>query len=508
MRFAMNEKLRLLVAGALLLGLIAPRAASAEPLSASDALNEAFRNNPTLRAAVSELDAAQALTKSESARYDPTLTVSLGATHGKTPSLSPSASAVQVGTTDVVEGNAALQKTLSAGTQLSASVDASASKSSSPYVFSSPQGTAQPVVLVTGPGYLLSAKLGVTQPLLRGFGSEVTLAPYRQALAQQTATERERSRTANALARDVLVAYWELWYASRAVEVDRAAQQTATAQRDDAALRARTGSLASADVLTFETQLATVEESLLQSELERTTRQTALARLLGRNAGANNVSALEVSEPAPPAANDLPPELLDLALESSPEVAANRANVAVAEVQQRTAADAYRPRLDLDAYVQAQGLGNRDIPDAFSQLGGLGVLSAHVGLTLELPLTNTRRQSEARRALANLETARENLGAVRNQVMSDVTTLVRKRELARKRIELASGGVSFAEQQLAAKRALFATGSATALEVTQAQDTVQTANKRSARARADLIEADLTIAYHLDALSKNRVASR
>ena len=81
MRFAMNDKLRLLVAGALLLGLIAPRAASAEPLSASDALNEAFRNNPTLRAAVSELDAAQALTKSESARYDPPLTVSLVATH-------------------------------------------------------------------------------------------------------------------------------------------------------------------------------------------------------------------------------------------------------------------------------------------------------------------------------------------------------------------------------------------------------------------------------------------
>lgn len=508
MPFAMNEKLRLVVAGIALLAAVSPRAASAEPLSTSDALNEAFRNNPTLRAAASELDAAQALTKSESARYDPTLRVSLGATRSKTPSLSPSSSAVQVGSSDVVEGNATLQKTLSAGTQLSASVDASASKSSSPYIFSSGQGAAQPVVLVTGPGYLLSAKLGVTQPLLRGFGSEVTLAPYRQAVAQQTATERERSRTANALARDVLLAYWELWYASQAVEVDRAAQQTSMAQRNDATLRARTGSLASADVLTFETQLATVEESLLQSELERTTRQTELARLLGRKLAATDASALEVSEPAPPEPRDLPTELVDVALQSSPEIAANQANVAIAEVQQRTAADAYRPRLDVDAYVQAQGLGNRDIPDAFSQLAGFGVLSAHVGLTLELPLTNTRYQSEARRARANLETARENLGALRNQVMSEVTTLVRKRELARKRILIASGGVSFAEQQLAAKRALFVTGSATALEVTQAQDTVQTANKRAARARADLIEADLVIAYHLDALLKNQVASR
>ncbi len=480
--------------------LVASRISSAETLSSGDALNEAIRNNPTLRAAVADLAAARGLTTSESARYDTTLTVSLGATHAENPTLSPGTSSVQVSSSDYAEANATLQKTLAAGTQLSVSVGSTASKSSSPYVVSSAQGASQPLVLETGPGYLVSAKVGVTQPLLRGSGSEVTLSRHRQAGAAESAVRSERDRTARVLARDVLVAYWELWYAAKALDVDRAAQATALAQRDDAALRARTGSLAPADVLTFETQLATKEETLLQSELDRATRQNDLAHLLGRERGKAD---LEVADSEPPAPLGLPAEAVGRALERSPEIAVSRANVAVAEMQARTAADPYRSRLDLDAYVQAQGLGNQDVPSAFSQLAGLGVVSAHVGLTLELPLTGTRHRGEARRARSTLDSAQERLRAALNRVAAEVTTAGRKRELARQRIELATVSKTYAEQQLAAKRALFASGSATALEVTQAEDSVQGANKRLARARADVVEADLVLAYHLDALLKS-----
>jgi len=136
------------------------------------------------------------------------------------------------------------------------------------------------------------------------------------------------------------------------------------------------------------------------------------------------------------------------------------------------------------------------------------VLSAHVGLTLELPLSGTRYEGQARRASATVDAAHENLVAARNQVAADLATLLRKRELAQKRIDLSRTGIEFAERQLAAKRALFVTGSATALEVTQAQDSVPLANKRLARARADLILADLVIAYHLDTVLASRIASR
>lgn len=474
-----------------LLAFAVPRQVPAETLRADSVLREAIEKNPSLRAAVSDLAAAQASTASESARYDPTLTVSLGATHTKSPSLSPGSSSVLVGTSDVAQADATLSKTLAWGTQVYASVGSTASRSSTPFLLGSAQGGSAPLLLTVGPGYLFSAKVGVTQPLLRGAGREVTLAPYYQAASRENASQRERDRQASALARDVLVAYWELWYASKAIEVDRRAHETAKAQRDDAMARMNTGSLARADVLTFETQLSTKEETLLQTELERSTRESELARLLGRD----RVSELALSEAEPPTPNDISGELVERALLHSPDVASKDAAVSVAEVGERTAADAYRPKLDLDAWLQAQGLGNDDVPGAFSQLAGFGVLSAHVGLTLELPLTGTRRRSEASRARAETDTARNNLDATRKEVTSEVTTTIRKRDLARKRIELAAASAKYAEQQLTAQQALFASGSGTALQVVQAQDNVQAANKRLGRARADLVQAHLALSH-------------
>lgn len=469
-----------------------PSEARAETLRADDALREAMKKNPQLRAALSDVTAAQASTTRESARLDPTLTLSLGATHTENPSLSPGASSVLVGTSNVAQADATLKKTLPWGTQLSASVGSTASKTATPFVLGSAQGGTQPLVLTVGPGYLFSAKVGVTQPLLRGAGRDVTMATYNQAVAGETSSRRERDRQASALARDVLTAYWEVWYASKSLEVDRRARDTARAQRDDAVARMETGSLARADVLTFETQLATKEETLMQSEVEVKTRTNELARILGRDRDASELSIAE-QDPGVPA--DIPGELVSRALASAPEVATKQASLSLTEVQERTAADSYRPRLDLDAYVQSQGLGNQDIPSAFSQFAGFGVFSAHVGLTLELPLTGTRRQSEANRARAATDTARGNLAATRVDVATSVGTSVQKRDLARRRIELANASAGYARDQLAAQQALFASGSGTALQVIQAQDAVQAASKRLARARADLVQAHLALSH-------------
>lgn len=472
--------------------------ALAETLSDTDVLREASAKNPSVAQAAAQLQAAHALTTEESARYDAVLKVTVSGTHTKTPSLTPGASSSLVGTNDVGDADANLSKTLPWGTQIYGEVEANASRSSNPFVVGSASGTT-PLVLAVGPGYLFSAKAGVTQPLLRNSGRMVTMAPYYQATAAEDASKRDRDLEASIVTRDVLTAYWELWYAARAVDVDRLARDTAKAQRDDAAARMKTGSLSRADVLTFETQLATKEETVLQTELERASRQNDLARLLGRETAATD---LQVSDTEPPQPDDIPGELTEKALTSAPEVASKQAAITVAQVKERTAADQYRPRLDLDAYVQAQGLGNKDIPSAFSQLAGFGVLSAHIGLTLELPVTSTRRENEAARARAQADAARFDLEATRKDVASNVATARSKRDLARRRIDLAQKTTTFANDELAAQQALFKSGSGTALQVVQAQDNVQAANKQLARARADLIQSHLTLSHLTGTLVK------
>lgn len=475
---------------ALVAALAVPSVAHAEKLDARAVVREAAAKNPSLGAVMQDLAAREATVESESARYDPTLTVNLYGVHSENPSLT-NAGSVLVGSNDTVATDATLSKKLSWGTSVYATLGAQYSRSASPIFLGSAQ-SAQPLVLTLGPGYSFNAKAGITQPLLRGAGSAVTLAAYDQAVTQKTAAERERDGRASALVRDVLVAYWELWYASSALVVDRTARDTARAQRDDAVARMDTGSLARADVLTFETQLATKEEAVLQTELERRTRANEVARLLGRTSGADGI---EVGEAEPPAPGNVPGDLVARALEGSPDVATKKAAVEVAAVQERTAADAFRPRLDLDAYVQAQGLGNDDVGAGLSQLFGFGVLSARVGLTLELPLTGTRQRAEASRAKASTTSARHALEATRQSVRSDVVVTAEKCDLARRRIELAKESVAYAEQQLAAEKGRFQSGSGTALQVIQAQDATQAAARRLARARADLVQAHLGLEH-------------
>lgn len=494
---------RALARGLVLFVLATPAVAGAETLKAKDVLSLAMRRNPQFAAVVSDVAQARAAVASEEARYDPTLVMTLGVTHTQTPNLTNVG--VNIGTSDIVQGDATFTKKLSFGTELSASVGVTWTQTAMPLFLgmAGSQGTGAsasptPVVLTLGPGYLGSVKLGATQPLLRGAGPTVVLAQLRQAEVQRSAAELTRDRQASTLARDLLTAYWELWYASTAIEVDRIARDTALRQRDEADARRETGSLAPADVLTFETQLATKEETLRQAELERRLRANELARLMGDE----DPTGVDVAEEPPSDAElgELGGDLQKRAVEQSPELREQEANVKLAEVKEQAAADSYRSRLDLDAYVQAQGLGNNDIPAALRQLAGLGVLSAHAGLTYELPLSSDRLTAERARAFAATDGARHLRASTRQTLRADVDTAIQKRQVAKDRVRLAERTVDVATRQLEAEQARFASGSGTALEVIQAQDQVQGARLRFARARADLLQAHFSLSHLVGAL--------
>jgi outer membrane protein len=343
-----------------------------------------------------------------------------------------------------------------------------------------------------GPGYQAYVKLGATQPLLRGAGRSVAQADLRAARVNLTIAELTRDRTASEVLRDALTAYWESWYATAAVDIQKRSRDTAKRQRDEATARIATGSLAPADGLTFETQLASREEDVVNAETEQRRRAVDLARLLGRADRPGNfaVPLDAVPEAPPPIAGDLHKE----AALASPELRTFAAQIELARVQAQTAGEALRPRLDLDGYVQAQGLGYDDVPAALSQLGSFGAVSAHVGLTLELPLDDTRHRAERARAMLAIETASHKFEESRQSVFADIDTSVQTETSARRRIDLAEQTRAVAARQLAAEEARYATGSSTSIQVLQAEDAVRSAELRLARARTDEVQAHLRVA--------------
>ena len=134
------------------------------------------------------------------------------------------------------------------------------------------------------------------------------------------------------------------------------------------------------------------------------------------------------------------------------------------------------------------------MPSALSQLGKFGAVSAHVGLTLELPLDDTRHRMERARATLAVESAAHHFEEARQRLFADLDTAVASGVSARRRIELAEQTRAVATRQLTAEEARFATGSSTSIQVVQAEDAVRSAELRLARARADEVQAHLRVA--------------
>jgi outer membrane protein TolC len=237
-----------------------------------------------------------------------------------------------------------------------------------------------------------------------------------------------------------------------------------------------------------------LEEAVLAARADVRQRELALSRLLGRPSGIGE-SPRAVDGPAVPT-SDEPAEASAVqdALQNSYARKQLQTQLAIVREQLKVAGDPLRPRLDLDAYVQAQGLGNQRVPPAFQQFGQMDAVSAHVGLTFEMPLTDTRRSSQIQAAQFAAHVAEKQLEENELLLRSSVASALVARRTARDKLELASQTEKIARQQAEAERARFLAGSSIAITVQQAEDSYRQAQLRVQRARVDLVLADLDLA--------------
>jgi outer membrane protein TolC len=443
-------------------------------------------NNPQLKAAIMELESASWAVVREEAAFAFVLQLDGGVT--RTAQTNLIAGGVSTNESYSAGLGAQVQKRLVWGTNFTFRLEGNWQPPRN-----SRLGVDGPSQAPLGPGYGLSARLSVLQPLLRGAGSDVGEAQVLAARVRRTAAEYSRDRTASELLRTALTAYWELWYAHAALGIQEQSRAVAVRQRDEAVARAKIGALAQAEVLSFETRVATRDEDVLNADVERRRRQVELFQQLGtleKQAAAG--APKEEVPPIPPAP---PSDVEQAALAESPELRALEADLELARLQARTAEEPYRPRLDVEAYVQAQGLGNNDVGAALTQFGTLGAVGAYVGFVFETPLDSSGRRAEAARARLAVEIASERLAQARQGISSEVRIALTREAAARRKLELAEQTARIARQQFEAEQARFQTGVSTTLAVLEAEEQVRGAELRVARARADLLGANLSLQH-------------
>ncbi len=501
----------------LLLCLLVCSTARAQGLSVVSVVGEARAHNPSLRAAMLQLESARWDLLGSEAQYDPVLGLNASGQQNASSNVfgggGSSNGSVRINTIRRIDYGASISKHLIWGTDLSLTLSSYAQWSKfsggglglTPTLGGSGAGTGGQNLSTFisafgnfGPVYNLTAKLELKQPLWKGRGREVGEASMRAARVTRTQSEHTRDRVSSETLRDVLTAYWELWYADAAVLIQQQAREVATRQRDEAEARSRTGSLAPAEVLTFETQVATSDEDVLNATVDRESRVHELARLIGVERSA--LSFDEVSDEPPASGGYARQSVEDRALADASEVREKLAAVELARVQQKTADDPKKPQLDLDTYVQTQGIGLESYGDAAKQFVNGDVITAYVGFTFSSPLNGRQLRAEQAKARLATEVAEAQLAETKQRVLSQVRGALDKEAAGEQKVTLAERSVSIAERQLAAEQARYLSGSSTPIAVAEAQDKVRSAKLRLARARADWAEQALILDHLSGAL--------
>jgi len=322
--------------------------------------------------------------------------------------------------------------------------------------------------LAINPSYKSMLELGVSQPLMRGWGTEIQTGPLKAAQIEYTASTFQVDSTAADLAAQVKNSYWDLVFAWQDIEVKQFSVSLARKLLEETETKIAAGSLAEIDIYQPQSEVARREEDLIAAEQAIGLAEDELKLLINSKDWQTPFSPTDTpgTEPIQPA----PEKILHNALANRPDLKAAKLTVDAARIRQTLAEDDLRPSLNLTGRVGYGGLDDSygealdaatDDPDTMWQ----------VGLELTVPLDNSTAKGSLQQARALHAKARTNMQLLRLDITKSVRTTVRNVELAIKAMEATRKTSLATKKSLEAEQAKFNVGRSTTLDVLIAQET-------------------------------------
>lgn len=486
MRTSLLSTLLLLIASLLLTPPL-KASAEAEAYTPERVLGEAMANNPEFRASLLDILAARLAHDAAKNARVPVLFGAFDAQQSE--SFMATGGGIVRNENRLLLGSIGVRYTTEIGTTLEINASGGAQERRIN------RDAATTLLVNTGPFYSLQTTLSARQPLLRGAGRAANLATIRMAEQSATLAESSASFATSALIRDLLVAYWELWYAERALEVQRAS--LALTERQEAETRARfevLGTAARVDALAFATEVGALREALRAAVATRRNSASQLGALLGYSSGAAQAIAAEADPPAiePPDPNV---DLLSQALQSSPEFKTLEAEIESLRVEVAMKRNEKRAKLDAVASAGLAGLYADDALPGLRLPQGRPAVVITAGLELELPLGPSQASAEYQRALTRVSAAEARVEGRRLAIDAEITSLIESIEEAIARGELAEETRAIAEELAEAERARLELGTTTGFDVLRAQHNERETALRGLRAKVDAITARLRLEH-------------
>jgi outer membrane protein TolC len=355
-----------------------------------------------------------------------------------------------------------------------------------------------------------------TQPLLRNFRIDNTRQQLVITRLNQDISEIQLQASIINIVSNVRNAYWDLVFATQAVDVAKQSVALADQLVTDNQTRVEVGTMAPIDVVQAQSQAATQRQNLANAEGSRRTAEIALKRLIVSGADDPNWQAALTPVERP----EFAPEPIDVAaavrrgLENRTDLQQARKNLQVNDTTLKYLSNQTLPQADLVARYGLIGQGGTQftnctgngvnrvctstIPggygDALSTLFNRNYPTWNVQLNVSYPIGTSSADANIARARVQQNQVQAQLKQIELQIATDITNAATNVQSNVERVQAAQAAREFAQRTLEAEQSKFEVGMSTNYFVVQAQRDLATAQNNELQAvlayRKSLVELE------------------
>jgi outer membrane protein TolC len=412
-------------------------------------------------------------------QFDPFLTGNLTGAHTNLAQLSLANSGTTSLTDNSFTGNAAWIQGFSTGTQIAAG-------------FQNQYNNTNAIRNLFNPYETSTLGITVTQPLLRGFGTELNRRFIRIAKNSEKISDYVFQQQIIATISGVVRLYYDLVALDEDLKVKR--ETLATAQRlyEDNMNKVEQGTLAPIEATRAEAQVSAARQDSINSDGLVRQQEVILKNILSRNWGSDPVvhdariipTDTVMVEELP---TQTPAQIAAQAVPSRPEYQAAKLQLNNTEISLQGTKNELRPELDLVGSIQNNGLagsGNAGLvpfpAGVYNGLGGgygtaIGQLfkfdypSYTIGLNLTLPVHNRVAQADVARDELQVRQTEVRLKQLENQIRVEVEEALIALGRTRSAYQAAVDTRKLQEQSLQIEQEKFDVGLSTSFLVIQVQ---------------------------------------
>jgi outer membrane protein TolC len=345
------------------------------------------------------------------------------------------------------------------------------------------------------PSYTANPQIALTQPLLRGFGADVTAQPIRIAFYRYQESEATTKLEVIRVLADADRSYWRLYAARQVLVVRKREYDLAEAQLERARRQANAGVVAEVEVVRAESGVADKLEGIIIADNDVRDRERELKRILNEpdlQLGSDTI-IVPTSEPRGVGWQLNAETIVERAMNGRMELLEQELRIAEETANIAFARNDLLPLVTLDYRYGINGLGG-DFGASFTQVRDADFQDHTVGVHVEVPLGNAAR-ARLRAALANrlqqLATKEQRALQIKQEVYNAVDQLEANWQrylAARKRVVLAARVLDVEIRQ-------FNQGLRTSTDVLDAQTRLANARADEISALADHQIAQIDIAF-------------